>query len=83
VIVRLEIESHGDSVEATGIIRWCFDSGKKPGDYFAGVMFTNLQAAQRRKIALMRDWFTSPQFRALRAARSANGNRPPEIRFSG
>lgn len=83
VMIQLEIESHGDSVEATGIVRWCFESGTKPGDYYAGVMFTNLQASQKRKIALMRDWFTSPQFRALKAGRSSKGERPPEISFSG
>ena len=81
VKIRLEIERHGDAVEATGVVRWCFESGTRPGDFYAGVMFTNLNASQKRKIILMRDWFTSPQFGALRAARRRKTDTPFELSF--
>lgn len=81
VKIRLEIEKHGDAVEATGVVRWCFESGERPGDFYAGVMFTNLNASLKRKIVLMRDWFTSPQFRALRAARRRKTDTPSELSF--
>lgn len=66
VRVRIEIEKYNDAIEATGTVRWCFQSAKKKEDFFAGIMFMNLDAAQGRKIALMREWFTSPQYRAMR-----------------
>jgi hypothetical protein len=63
------------------VVRWCFESGVKPGDFYVGVMFTNLNASQKRKITLMRDWFTSPQFRALRAARRRKTDAASEFSF--
>ena len=66
VRVRIEIEKYNDAIEATGTVRWCFQSAKKKEDYFAGIMFVNLDAAQARKISLMREWFTSPQYKAMR-----------------
>lgn len=69
VKLRLEIARQGDAVDASGVVRWCFESGSKPGDFYAGIMFTDLGERERRKISRMRDWFTSAQFKALSAAR--------------
>ncbi len=66
VRVRIEIEKYQDAIEATGTIRWSFQSAKRKEDFFAGIMFVNLDSAQGRKIALMREWFTSPQYKAMR-----------------
>jgi hypothetical protein len=66
VRVRIEIEKYDDAIEALGTVRWCFQSAKRKEDFFAGIMFSNLDAAQSRKIGLMREWFTSPQYRAMR-----------------
>lgn len=66
VRVRIEVEKYQDVIEATGTVRWCFQSAKRKEDFFAGIMFVNLDAGQTRKIALMREWFTSPQYRAMR-----------------
>ena len=81
VKIHLEIDKHRDAVQATGVVRWCFESASRPGDFYAGVMFTNLSASQKRKITLMRDWFTSPQFRALRAARRRNTDTSSVLSF--
>ncbi len=81
VKIRLEIERHGDAIETQGVVRWCFESGTMPGTFYAGVMFTKLNASQKKKITLMRDWFTSPQFRALRALRRRKMDTSSELSF--
>lgn len=69
VRIRIEMEKFGDSIEATGIIRWCFQSARQPGDFYAGAMFIDLPPPQVRKIARLREWLRSPQYRARREAR--------------
>jgi hypothetical protein len=81
VKIYLEIEKHSDAVEATGVVRWCFESARKAGEFFAGIMFTDLHESKKRKIMLMRDWFTSPQFRALKAARRSKLDAASELSF--
>lgn len=62
----IQMEKYRDEIEASGEVRWCYQSLKKTEDYYVGVEFLNLDAAQKRKINLMREWFTSPQYRAVR-----------------
>jgi c-di-GMP-binding flagellar brake protein YcgR len=62
----IQMEKYQDQIEATGEVRWCYQSTKKAEDFFAGVQFSDLDATQKRKIAMMREWFTSPQYRAVR-----------------
>ncbi|HLY11629.1 MAG TPA: PilZ domain-containing protein [Planctomycetota bacterium] len=62
----IEMDRYKDQISASGEVRWCYQSGKNSGDFYAGVEFTDLPAAEKRKIAMMRDWFTSPQYRAVR-----------------
>jgi c-di-GMP-binding flagellar brake protein YcgR len=62
----IQMEKYQDQIEARGEVRWCYQSTKKAGDFYAGVEFSDLDAAQKRKIAMMREWFTSPQYRAVR-----------------
>lgn len=62
----IQMEKYKDAIEASGEIRWCYQSAKNSGDFYAGVQFEDLPASQKRKIALMREWFTSPQYRAVR-----------------
>jgi hypothetical protein len=79
VRARIEIERYKDAVEAAGVVRWCYQSARKKDDFHAGVMFLNLNPAQQKKVALMRDWFTSPQYKALRETRLRT--KGPEIIF--
>jgi len=62
----IEMERYKDHIEAAGEVRWCYQSAKSSEDFFCGVEFSDLDAAEKRKIAMMRDWFTSPQYRAVR-----------------
>jgi hypothetical protein len=60
------MEKFKDKIEAVGEVKWCYQSTKNAADYYAGVEFKDLEPAQQRKIAVMRDWFRSPQFKAAR-----------------
>jgi hypothetical protein len=62
----IEMERYKDQISASGEVRWCHQSAKNADDFFAGVEFIDLPAAEKRKIAMMREWFTSPQYRAVR-----------------
>jgi hypothetical protein len=69
VRVVIEMERYKDQISAVGEVRWCYQSAKNADDYYAGVEFSDLPAAEKRKISMMRDWFTSPQYRAVRDAK--------------
>ena len=62
----IQMEKYKDQIEAAGEIRWCYQNAKRTEDFYAGVQFDDLDPVQQRKIALMREWFTSPQYRAVR-----------------
>ena len=66
VLVRIEIDKFADALSASGVVRWCHQSAKNPSDFFAGIMFTDLAPAEAKKIAAMRDWFTSSKCIKLR-----------------
>ena len=72
----IQMEKYKDQIEASGEVRWCYQSAKNTEDFYAGVQFDDLDPIQKRKIVLMREWFTSPQYRAVRdtkrKARGAN-----------
>jgi hypothetical protein len=71
----IQMEKYKDQIEAAGEIRWCYQSAKHTEDFYAGVEFDDLDPIQKRKIVLMREWFTSPQYRAVRETkRKAKGN---------
>jgi hypothetical protein len=69
VQVRIEMEKFKDVIEAEGEIRWCYQSARDATEYFAGVMFRNLPSLQAMRIAKMRDWFTSPEYKLKSSTR--------------
>ena len=69
VKVRLEIAKFKDAIEAPGVVRWCYQNSRRKDDFHAGIQFENLPGPESRKIASMREWFTSPAFRAVRETR--------------
>ena len=69
VRVTIQMEKYSDIIEAEGEIRWCHQSAKKAEDIYVGVQFLNLDPVQMRKISQMREWFTSPQYRAKKKQR--------------
>jgi Tfp pilus assembly protein PilZ len=62
----IQMEKYKDQVEASGEVRWCYQSVKKTEEFYVGVQFSDLDPAQKRKIAQMKEWFTSPQYRVVR-----------------
>jgi len=70
VRIRIQMEKYKDEIVATGVVRWCFQSAKNAADFYAGVMFTDLDTSQLKKLTLMKEWFTSPQFKAIQETRS-------------
>lgn len=77
VRVRIEMEHYNDVIETDGEVRWCYQSAKDPSDYYAGVQFKSLPAAQASHIAKMRSWFTSPEYKQKSATRRRLA--PPEF----
>ncbi len=69
VRIRIEMEKFKDAIEATGVVRWCYQNPKRHDEFITGAMFIDLPPAQLKKIAVMRQWFTSPQYRAMREGR--------------
>ncbi|HEX7897773.1 MAG TPA: PilZ domain-containing protein [Planctomycetota bacterium] len=69
VKIRLEIAKFKDAIEAVGVVRWCYQNAQRKDDFHVGLQFENLPGTEQRKIASMREWFTSPAFRAVRETR--------------
>lgn len=82
VRVKISVEKFKDTIEAAGVVRWCFQSAKSKEQFYAGVQFVGIDGVQSRKIASLRDWFTSPQFKALRQSRGRPREKGPEITTS-
>lgn len=74
VKIRLEIAKFKDAIEAAGIVRWCYQNSRRKDDFHAGIQFDKLPGTESRKIASMREWFTSPAFRAVRETRNRKRN---------
>jgi hypothetical protein len=69
VRIVIQVERYKEQISAGGEVRWCYQSAKNSDDFYAGVEFVDLPGSEKRKIAMMRDWFTSPQYRAVRDAK--------------
>lgn len=63
VKVRLEIEKLNDIIEAEGVVRWCFQCAKEESNFYAGIGFTQVPPPVASKIAKLRGYFTSPEYR--------------------
>jgi hypothetical protein len=64
-------------IETPGEVRWCFQSARNSDDFYAGIKFKGLAPIEAKKIAKMREWFTSPEYRNRTSARKRNT--PPRI----
>ena len=53
-------------LEASGVVRWCFQNSKRKDDFHVGIQFDELPPAEARKIVSMREWFTSPSLRGAK-----------------
>ena len=77
VTVRIEMEKYEDFIETPGVVKWCEQSARSDKDFYAGIQFTGLGDADLKKIAKMREWFTSPEYKSRSAPRRRP--RPPQI----
>lgn len=69
VRVRIEMSKYSDFLEVDGVVRWVVSSRRQGRGFYLGVEFTDLDSSRSRKLAQMRAWFTSPEFRAKHAAK--------------
>ena len=69
--VKLRLERYQDEFEAASEVRWCRRLGQDGSEFDVGLKFVEPDAPRDRKIALMREWFTSPQFLARRENRDS------------
>ena len=69
VRVTIEIETPPDTLEVEGIVRWCKSDRRRPDLFYVGIEFQGLDTIQQVKIARMREWFSSPEFKVKEATR--------------
>jgi len=77
--LKISIAKFGDSLEADGVTRWCQATPRDPEVFHVGIRFSHEDPATHRKIAQMRGWFTSAQYKSLRETqlRQQARNRQP------
>lgn len=67
--LRIEIPKYREVIEAVGEIRWCGESVKRKSEFYLGIQFVDLPAAELRKLSSMYEWVSSAEYRARSAAR--------------
>jgi hypothetical protein len=80
--VRIEIPKCQEVVETVGEIRWCAQSAKNDSDYYVGIRFVDLPAAEQQKLAGMCALFTSGDYKARSSPRkdvSSVNLKPPRV----
>lgn len=70
VVVRIEIEDHGEFLETAGVVRWCEQANRNEKDFHAGIEFVGLNEADLRKIGKMREACASSGDPSRRATES-------------
>jgi hypothetical protein len=68
VRLKITLEKYQDEIDIDGEVKWCCPSTNKK-DFYIGVKFATDDPATTRKMAALQDWFTSPQYQALRSRR--------------
>lgn len=68
VRVRITLEKYQDRIEIGGQVMWCYGSANRK-DFYVGIQFSNDDPATVRKMTALQEWFTSPQYQALRTRR--------------
>jgi hypothetical protein len=68
VRVKITLEKYQDQIEIGGEVKWCFPSTNRK-DFFVGIEFNPENPAVARKMSALQEWFTSPQYQALRSRR--------------
>jgi hypothetical protein len=69
VRVRIQIDRHKDTIEAEGVVRWTYQSARDKEVFFTGVEFAGEEPGRSKKITVMREFYTSPQYKAMKDSR--------------
>jgi hypothetical protein len=68
VRLKITLEKYQDQIEISGQVMWCYPSTNRK-DFFVGIKFSTDNALTARKMSALQEWFTSPQYQALRSRR--------------
>jgi len=68
VRLKITLEKYRDQIEIGGEVRWCYPSTNRK-DFFVGIKFNPENPVVARKMSALQEWFTSPQYHALRSRR--------------
>ena len=63
VSVTIGVRLFNDTIKTTGTVCWASEHTNRAAQYYAAVNFDKLDAVQARKIAGIRDYLNSPEFR--------------------
>jgi hypothetical protein len=68
VRLKITLEKYQDEIEISGQVMWCYPSTNRK-DFYVGIRFSADDASASRKMTALQQWFTSPQYQALRSKR--------------
>ena len=68
VRLKITLEKYQDEIEIGGQVKWCFPSTNRK-DFFVGIKFNADNPVTARKMSALQEWFTSPQYQALKSKR--------------
>lgn len=68
VRLKITLEKYQDEIEITGEVMWCYPCTNRR-DFFVGIRFNTDNTVTARKMAAVQEWFTCPQYQALRSRR--------------
>ena len=68
VRLKITLEKYQDEIEIGGIVKWCFPSTNHK-DFYVGIQFSTEDPVAARRMSSLQEWFTSPQYQALRSRR--------------
>lgn len=63
VHVTISVRLFNDSIQTQGAVCWCSEHSVKAGHFYVGVNFEKVDPVQARKIAGIREYISSPEFR--------------------
>jgi len=66
VRLKITLEKYQDEIEIGGEVKWCVPSTNRK-DFFVGIKLATEDPVTARKMAALQQWFTSPQYLALRS----------------
>ena len=72
VQVRIEIAKYSEKIESEGEVRWSGLCAKADSEFYTGILFVALAPLEQKKLASMREWFTSQLYRQRSSMRQVS-----------